>query len=348
MSVPNPTYTVAPGDYRLTSTEWRAIKVPEGQPWHKLLIYYGYPSLVDNSQGDLTLAAQSFSKFDVVVLARSSDVNEWANTKTIISKIHSYSPSTIIFGYIDLGVSTQNNSIATIESLCRDWKYAMADGIFLDDFGADYGVTRSRQNSAVNVVHSYGLSVMANAWNLDHVFSSQPDPDYPNFNPLSTPTRMTAKDWFLLESFPLGTSWMDTVAFKTKLDKALQYRDQYHSRIAATSLVPTSVLNMDDYQKYRYLMQVVGFIFSFDCYGESIPSYSSSSNPLYQNLTSIATVDAEPEWDSGLSRRAAVKLQSYGFAGPNVYQRRDFYTKLYYTPGSVSIVFPGRPSITFT
>ena len=56
-----------------------------------------------------------------------------------------YLPSTTTaFGYIDLGVTTQDLPLTEVYARIDEWKATGAQGIFLDDFGYDYGTTRDR------------------------------------------------------------------------------------------------------------------------------------------------------------------------------------------------------------
>ena len=47
-------------------------------------------------------------------------------------------------------------------------------GVFLDEAGYDFGVTRVRQNAIVDYIHGRGLQAFVNAYNPDDVFSGDP------------------------------------------------------------------------------------------------------------------------------------------------------------------------------
>lgn len=80
----------------------------------KLAIYYGYPSLVNEAGGNLTTATAHFAAFDVVVLGDGLEHPahpDHANTVQIIADL--VAGGTEVYGYIDMGVTTQNLSIAS-------------------------------------------------------------------------------------------------------------------------------------------------------------------------------------------------------------------------------------------
>ena len=117
-----------------------------------------------------------------------------------------------VYGYVPIGVSTENRSLATLQTAIDQWDTLNVDGIFLDEFGFDYQVTRSRQIDVVNYVHGKGLSYCANAWvfedfvctNISEVPWPSNDWRYINFqtyNPGNLPLPRTASDPYLIENF---------------------------------------------------------------------------------------------------------------------------------------------------
>lgn len=148
-------------------------------PPEHLLIYYAWPTC---------LPVEEFARYQHVVLGDGlQDPAHPSRPEPIIQAC----PQTAFYGYVDVGVSTQNLSLAEIANRCKLWKKVGVKGILLDDFGFDFGVTRARQTAAVRAVHEVGLRVLANAWNPVDVF-------------LPTPV-LKDSDLFLLESFQLET-----------------------------------------------------------------------------------------------------------------------------------------------
>src|SRR5947207_11246180 len=84
----------------------------------RLAIYYGYPSLVEQSAGDVGRAAAVFAQYDIVVLGDGLELKndatgdaglqqERTRLDDLIARIHRYPRRPQIFGYVDLG-STQH------------------------------------------------------------------------------------------------------------------------------------------------------------------------------------------------------------------------------------------------
>ena len=91
----------------------QSVKVPK-----YLCVYYGYPSLVQNSSGNLTAAVNWFTQFDLIVFGAEiwnishGDHNNTANiTRNLVTK------GKRVFGYVDLGVNpgTNNYSYAQMQ-----------------------------------------------------------------------------------------------------------------------------------------------------------------------------------------------------------------------------------------
>ena len=166
-----------------------------------LLIYYSYPSVI-NGASTLAAAAAALGSYDYVVLGDTlENPSHPDHTNTVAILANPAMAHTTVFGYIDLGVSTQNLSIAAIETRIDQWKATGAKGIFLDDFGYDFGTTRARQNTIVAYAHGKGLVVAANAFNPADAFGSQVDAIT---NPSGTPTVLNSSDFYLYESYQIS------------------------------------------------------------------------------------------------------------------------------------------------
>ena len=141
-----------------------------------LCIYYDCPSKVNNSNGNVTSAFNTFKNFDLIVFA---DVltdpahSDHTNTITLITMLKNNNPAIKIFGYIDVGVFAvgqpwiHNYSEVQLKQHIDNWKLMGVNGVFGDDFGFDYAVTRPRQNVFIDYAHSKGLSVFANSWQIE-------------------------------------------------------------------------------------------------------------------------------------------------------------------------------------
>lgn len=101
-----------------------------------LCIYYGWPSLVQGVNGNLTAAIGTFSQFDLIVFGdgiASPSHGDHINTQTIIQSLNSLGKLT--FGYVDLGVTTQNLSILQMQIIVNNWTMMGIQGIMWDDAG---------------------------------------------------------------------------------------------------------------------------------------------------------------------------------------------------------------------
>ena len=168
-----------------------------------LLIYYGWPSAI-NGAANLSQAATTLSQYSYVVLGDTLELSsngDYGDTKSILA--NPAMAHTTVFGYVDLGVTTQDLNMTpvagkqSIEGEILDWKAMGVQGIYLDDFGYDYDTSRTRQNDAVEYAHSLGLVVMANAYTPADAFGNTKC----TLNPGQTPTALGPNDFYLYESY---------------------------------------------------------------------------------------------------------------------------------------------------
>lgn len=204
-----------------------------------LLIYYGWPSSI-NKTYEVSKAAAEFSRYQHAVIGdglQDPAHGDHANTKAIIAGASAN--GTRFYGYIDLGVTTQNLSLDEIAARVQAWQAMGVVGILLDDFGYDFNVTRDRQNAAVELIQQAGLSVIANAWHVDDVFATTVDAV---FNPNGTATKLGANDFYLFEShqIKLGAA-VSRDEWLTKAQKLAEYQVANGIRVMSvtTSSAPT-------------------------------------------------------------------------------------------------------------
>lgn len=102
----------------------------------RMAIYYGYPSLVQNASWNVAAATATFSQFDLIIFGDNISYpthGDHANTQTIIGSLNAMGKLT--YGYVDLGVTTQNLSIAQMQTVVSNWSTMGIKGIFWDDAG---------------------------------------------------------------------------------------------------------------------------------------------------------------------------------------------------------------------
>jgi hypothetical protein len=246
----------------------------------ELAIYYGFPSLVNGSGGDLSLAASVFASYEMVVLGdglQDPGHPDHSKTRSIISML----PGVEVHGYIPMGqLPPDTLSLSQIQARIDDWNGMGVTGVFLDEAGWDYHVSRQLLNSAIQHAHGIGLSTFVNAWNPDDVFSPTPDAV---FNPAGDASLLGPADIYLLESYQIVLSgFQDPLAWTNKADKASAWRDLFGTRMATVTTVsaaePGFEQAMYDYAWYSTLL----YGFEFSAWGELFFSASDSQMPFRQ------------------------------------------------------------------
>src|SRR5437868_2362283 len=109
-----------------------------------LLIYYGYPSQI-NDASTLDEAAAELGRYDYLVLGDGLELptHEDHQKTAAILKMQALLKTTV-FGYIHLGVKHENPGVPAltmqeIRERIALWHDMGVRGIFLDEFGFDYG-----------------------------------------------------------------------------------------------------------------------------------------------------------------------------------------------------------------
>lgn len=178
----------------------------------ELLVYYGNPISYKGLYDVAAIVTDiSFYKYWVCGDGYSNPGHpEYATTVAIIQGVRS--AGTKVYGYVPIGQSTQGLSVSVIQSRIDEWFNIGVDGIFLDEFGFDYGNTRAKQIQIVNHVRSLGLPLCANTWtaqdfladNVSELPWGSGDWRYNNFvtyNPDNLPLLRDKKDSMLMENF---------------------------------------------------------------------------------------------------------------------------------------------------
>jgi hypothetical protein len=258
----------------------------------RLAIYYGYPSLVNGASGNVERAAATFAEYDVVVFGDGLEfadvdtrrspagpgVTEHRRTRAIIDRLERQSVD--VYGYVDLG-NTQQLSPAELQSRVRLWAAMQVSGIFFDEAGYDFGVTRDRQNAITDFTHGLGLRVFMNAFNPDDVFAATPVPlnAAGGGNPSGAASRMGATDAYLLESFQVRLGKVEAwSSWKARTQAAVAHRARHGSRIfAVTTTTPETERSAVDLYAYAWWSAAV---WGLDGFGWGEPHFSGASAKL--------------------------------------------------------------------
>lgn len=243
----------------------------------QLCIYYGWPSHVNGSSGDVDAAISHFSKCDLLVIGDGIAYpahGDHASAYIIISALRLAGKE--VFGYSDLGVSTKNLPISTIKSEVDAWRTMGASGIFLDDAGYDYGVTRLRQSAIVDYIHNAGMNVFINAWEIDDVLG-----DLDEAGGIS-PSRLAAGDVYLAESWLVGDSAFQSLpAWAIKAEKALAYTRTKGVRIAGVSTTMLNKAITNDINTNKFKMGFYGAaMYNLAAWQWTDISYSADNSKL--------------------------------------------------------------------
>ncbi|MWC30038.1 hypothetical protein [Paenibacillus sp. MMS18-CY102] len=251
---------------------------------YRLMIYYGIP-LEINETGTIEEAALQFAEYDYIVLGAGLEetTHEAHNsTASIIAQVRKLKPSVHIYGYIDLGVTTDNLSMSMIQKKTVRWKTTGADGIFFDDAGYDYGVTRKRMNQAVQYVHAQSMKAFMNAWKPDDIMGSAVNATY---NSKGEKTAIGGGDLYLLESMlqPVDIPNQEqksvfSSGFRSKMDKSLMYRNTLGVKLMSISPINYGTYSSDAVRKFFRANEAAAAIFSLDGYGVAPKEYSTASN----------------------------------------------------------------------
>lgn len=291
--------------------------VPGGAPL-RLAVYYGYPSLVNGAAGRLDVAVAAFAPYDVVMLGdglefgdgaepRMAGAREHAFVRTLIERLHHGARKTRVFGYVDLG-HTQQLSLAAVADRIARWSDTGADGVLLDEAGYDFGVTRTRQNTAIRLAHARGLSACLNAYRLADVFGGERVPLNANGggNPDGLATILSARDAVLLESFAVRNGIAESPARTTaRIREALQARAVLGTRLFALG----TAADDNDAAPASYGWWAAAAA-SMDAYGWGTPAYGAPDSrlpwvarPAAEATLQDAVSIALPVFDDGRWRR---------------------------------------------
>lgn len=246
----------------------------------RLLIYYGIPSGVNRLWND-DQAAVFFTNWDLLVFGAGLELPSHvyhAATRDVIHSLRARKPSAIVFGYIDLGVATNNYTIAEIEARIDSWQNVGANGIFLDGAGYDFQVTRERLNMAVDYAHAARLPVCVNSWVLDDVLGPAL---HPRFNPLGLPTKLGMGDYCLLESLVINTrSYRDgyesLAHLKTRAESSILYRRSLGIKLIGAGVVDFAAFSRNRLVQYFQMVETAAMILALDAYGVCAYQYSAA------------------------------------------------------------------------
>lgn len=220
----------------------------------KLAVYYGWPSAVNGAGGDINVAAAVFDDYDQVVFGAGLEDPSHGDHSNLVAMLALPAMSSVqTFGYIDATLP-----VSTIQAKVDLWVSTGVKGIFLDQFGYDFGLTRDKQNALVWSIHHCtcpgGLPVFVNSWNPDDSLASIVDSVH---NPSGEVPLLASGDWYLLESYQIiDGAYQSAVDWRTRSDKATAGKSALSVSLAAVTTMGSdsfSQLKAD----YSYLSAVI-------------------------------------------------------------------------------------------
>lgn len=265
-----------------------------------VLFYYGWLNPFNNAENGWNneKVAVDMARYQILIFGdgiQDPVHGDYANTQIIIPRIKALNPTALIFGYV-----SANQASTPFNTKASQWNTLGVHGIFLDEAGYDYGVTRSTFNTHVDYVH--GLSVanlcFANAWNMDHVLGIVNDPAYPNstYNPSLTESHLMHDDWVLMESFAVNTQsfpsgYEDRVQWYGRGDKIKGLRYTYGVNVAGVAMIDNTNVNGSSLFTFGYTS---ASMWAFEAFGSSDTDYGASTSavkywdrPSWGNIRSV-------------------------------------------------------------
>lgn len=174
---------------------------------------------------DTEHSSKVLKRFEYLVCAEPGRLDE--SDLIVISNIKE---KVKIFGYVNMGGEPLMD-INKIKSEIDNIKENSWYGVFIDQFGFDFGETRERQNIILNYAHSKGLKCFVNSWFIEDAFGDEYDNIH---NPKGLSTQLQKDDWYLIESFYTSNSGvsMQFDNFKNKIELAKKYKEKFGVKIA--------------------------------------------------------------------------------------------------------------------
>lgn len=254
-----------------------------------LLIYYGYPNSFNSASNGWNNenVAIDMAHYDVVILGNgvANPVHpDYSNTQTITARLKTIKPDMIIFGYV-----TANQSLANFQTAVNEWDTLQVHGIFIDEAGYDFGVSRDDLNARIQHVRSktYAVISMVNSWNMDHIIGTENDPSYPNttYNPDLHASLLDDRDYYLLESFVVNTtSYSGNDGYATGSDfyirgnKAIDHSVEYGIKLASVNMINNDNSSGQDLANFSYRAAVA---YGLELEGTSDTNYGASSSQVH-------------------------------------------------------------------
>ena len=298
-------FTKIDSDIKNTKTELSKLKYDikyGSKSFRSAFIFYSYPTDL-NGLYEVDLVTPVIGKYDLAVFGGElcePDCEERPDTIKIISQLNE-SYGTEVFGYVPIGCLTpeedpeqdvSNLTIDEIKTRILSWKEMGAKGIFLDEFGYDYRVTRERQNEIVDFCHENSLNIIANAWEVDHVFGTKNYTveagnvqKFPG-NPNNLECKLTEDDYIFFEHLMFYADSDKHVKSEVPWNvyKVQEYYEKYYKKfktqVFLANQIPTKASESVQKELLR-CTQIAGAVMQADVVSASGEFWSSESSKTF-------------------------------------------------------------------
>lgn len=301
------------GDVKAIQSQIGPPSVPALKP---LLIYYGYPVAYKGLWDVAAVIAEIAANFSYWVVGHTYQDpahGEYASTVAIMQGVRAAGVK--VYGYIALGVTSYDYSIAQIGAITDQWSAIGVDGIFLDEYGFDYGNTRQRQVDAMAMIHSKGLPVCANAWVFEEFVCdalaetgwASGDWKYTRwqtYNPADVPAPHQLGDSYLVENFCYSHTG-PSVIWDTQ-ERCLNARTLAASKgvqlwavavfgeTTPGTLDATKLGSAADLQAAGAYISANAFLYDLTVVGSGGFSFGSNGTPLWAPLQRLPAASSAP------------------------------------------------------
>jgi len=280
-----------------------------------MLIYYGWLNSYNYSihAWSNEKVAQDMARYCLLVFGdgiQNPDHGDYANTTVIIPRVKALNPECQIYGYV-----SADQTFSDFTTKVDQWGVIGGmDGIFIDEAGYDFGVTRAEFNQRVDYVHDRTSCNLcfANAWNTDNILGTANDPSFPNstYNDTSAESNLAQNDWILLESFPLNTTsftstggYESASSWATRGSKMQALRSTYNVNFSAAGIVNNDNTKGTELFNFGYISSLM---WSLESFGTSDTNYGASSatvkywdRPSLCGLEGLWDLNAAVQVDTG-------------------------------------------------
>lgn len=254
-------------------------------------VYYGWPSYVNGANGNVDAAVAEFEKYDLIIFPEDLATAEYLtgtehgdkqNTIQIISDLKEKGKK--VFGYIAVGACEycRNWTIQNMSDMVDIYKYDYnMTGIFFDEFGYDYNVSKERQNSAIDTVYSEGVEVILNGGDVGQTLGNEYDPVY---NSDEVATEIAKVDYYMSENFGIddqGNLMINEWIYQKGVSQ-INYKNEHDIEILSLATGNDSQQDMN-WTKYN-LTYYLSAMFESDYFNYQQVGYAATENDYQDKL----------------------------------------------------------------